>query len=185
MVLRLLAPDGQVVGEQMRTKEVPSGAVALCIEDLGLELPVGLLSGRYELQLTVFGGDQEVTAVVALEVAGAPSLLRRLVSRGIDLLALDGGASLLPLADLDRQDADARLIAALEREIAENADAAEEALPAVGRGRFAGLGGAELFSSAGEEEVQAFLSFLLEGETADASFTFADAYAQWALDGAP
>jgi tetratricopeptide (TPR) repeat protein len=185
VVLRLLAPDGQVVGEQMRTKEVPSGAVALRIEDLGLELPVGLLSGRYELQLTVFGGDQEVTAVVALEVAGAPSLLRRLVSRGIDLLALDGGASLLPLADLDRQDADARLIAALERELAENADAAEEALPAVGRGRFAGLGGAELFSSAGEEEVQAFLSFLLEGETADASFTFADAYAQWALDGAP
>jgi hypothetical protein len=54
----------------------------------------------------------------------------------------------------------------------------------VRRGRFAGQSGEVLFGESKAEDIRDFLTFLLEaGAGTDASF--ADLYANWALDGAP
>lgn len=162
---------------------IPDEAVALQVENVGLELPRDLPPGAYTLQVRVDADeDREATLQLGLEVAGEPTLLRGLLGRDIAMRSLSG--SPLYTEGLLGQ-GDEALLARLVAELRASADAADETLPEVETGRFEGLGGGALFSESSEADVRDFLTFLLAGGSQDASFVFADAYAQWALDGAP
>lgn len=170
-----------------QTVSIPRGAVAFVIGDIALDLPTTLAPGSYRLSLSVSGlAEQLVSATVPLEVTGSPSLLRRLVSRGIVLRTLDTDAAIYTAADLARSEPDLRLVEALLQELRLTAEVAQEALPEATVGRFAGKQGGALFQGSTADDVRDFLNFVLaQAGLANSSFTFVDLYAQWALDGAP
>lgn len=183
VTLTLLTEGGEEVAAGGDDVVVPSGAVGYVIDSLFLDLPVDLAPGGYELRVEVSaldGSRAEGSATVA--VAGEPVALRRLLSRGVVMTALDSGAPLYDASMLARPDA---LTDALLAELAAAAGAADDALPRVTTGRFAGKSGAELFGGSTAADVDAYLAYLLAGGTADYRFVFVDAYAAWALDGAP
>ena len=70
-------------------------------------------------------------------------------------------------------------------ELSASATAAEEALPEITSGRFDGLSGGELFTTSTAADIADFLEYVLGSDSRDVRFAFVDAYAQWAIDGAP
>lgn len=184
---RLLSDADGLAAELSRRVTIPQGAVAYVISDLVLDLPETLAPGSYRLSLSVSGEADQLTGItVPLEVAGSPSLLRQLVSRGIVLRTLETNAPIYSAADVARSQPDLRLVESLLQELRLTAEAAQEALPEVTVGRFAGKQGGALFRDSSAEDVRDFLAFLLaQPGLANSSFTFVDIYAQWALDGAP
>ncbi|MDZ7801355.1 MAG: tetratricopeptide repeat protein [Trueperaceae bacterium] len=163
--------------------EIPAEAIGYVVEELAFELPDTLEAGTYTAEVRVRGdGEQRATARVALPVEGQPVTLRRLIGRGVVLTSLDAGRSLFGASDLGREEA---VVATLVDALRQAADAAEEALPAVEEGRFAGLSGRALFEQSDEGDVRAFLDYLVREEVRDVRLTFVDAYAEWAIAGAP
>ncbi len=163
--------------------EVPSGAIGYVIDELLLDLPADLPAGGYRLTVRIDGDDdQAARATTELEVAGTPDPIRALVGRDVVLTSLETGRALFAPADADRPGA---VVSSLIQELRDAAEAAEEALPTIESGRFAGLSGSALFETSGEGEVRDFLAFLAADGVHDARLTFVDAYAQWAVDGAP
>ncbi|HZJ10732.1 MAG TPA: hypothetical protein VFD39_13615, partial [Trueperaceae bacterium] len=47
------------------------------------------------------------------------------------------------------------------------------------------VGGGELFTTSTARDVIDFIEYMLASDSRNARFVFVDAYAQWALDGAP
>ncbi|MDZ7704976.1 MAG: tetratricopeptide repeat protein [Trueperaceae bacterium] len=179
-------------GDAIRTLteevNIPSDAVALTIDGVGIDLPNDLAAGSYVLDVRVSADeDREATQRYTFEVAGEPSLLRQLVSRDISLRDLETGAPLYRPRDvLEESVDDAALVDTLLGELRNNVDTAAEVLPTIDEGRFEGLGGGELFAQSDAEDIRDFLDYILgQGETSNATFSFVDAYAQWAVDGAP
>jgi len=176
-------PDGDVVAQNEVTVDVPADAIGYVIEEARLELPTDLGPGTYRVTVTVRGdGDTRASVVREAEVAGEPEPLRRLIGRNVVLTSLASGRPLYGAADADREDA---VVSRLVDELRSAATAAEETLPTVESGRFAGLTGAELFERSDVSDVRDFLSFLAGEGTTDVRATFVDVYAQWALQGAP
>jgi tetratricopeptide (TPR) repeat protein len=174
---------GEALVERELPVEVPADAIGYVIEEVGFELPEALDPGDYRVVVEVRGAeDQAASAERTLSVAGDPQALRRLIGRGVVLTSLSAGRPLFGPADAARTDA---VVAALIDELRGAASAAEETLPTIESGRFAGLSGGVLFETSDESDVRDFLSFLVEDGLAEARLTFVDAYAQWALDGAP
>jgi tetratricopeptide (TPR) repeat protein len=166
-----------------REVEVPQGAIGFVVDDIELRLPAHLAAGAYRLDVSVDAGDGRSTAgSVMFEVQGEPQLLRQLLGRNLLMQALDTGVRLYGPDDLPRPEL---LTSVLLDELHSSADAAEEALPAVEAGRFGGMTGGELFRSSTAEDVTDFLEYLLASGAHDTSFIFAEAYAQWAIEGAP
>ena len=120
-----------------------------------------------------------------LEVEGEALFVRQLVSQGVLLRSFLSNTSLYDERNLalSNEQLTQRLLA----ELSENAGAAEEALPEVVTGRFEGLSGAALFSQSNAQDIRDFLTFLLAQPSGAGEFrvNFVDAYAQWALEGAP
>ncbi|MBX3141990.1 MAG: tetratricopeptide repeat protein [Trueperaceae bacterium] len=169
--------------EATADSHVPAGAVGYVIDTVGLELPLDLAAGTYELVVTVEGMDGEsVSARSSVEVTGSPVDLRRLLGRGVVMTALETSLPLYSAKDLATPD---RLVDVLVGELRAGAAAAEQALPAIEGGRFAGLSGGALFSESSADDVRDYLAYLLASDLTDYRFTFVDGYAQWALDGAP
>ena len=175
---------GDAVVIQERTLNVPPSAIGFVVEDIGINLPSDLAAGEYTLNLNA-SASEERSAEAALDfsVAGEPRLLRQLVSRDITMLGLVANTPLYSEDDLERPDT--VLIGTLVEELRSSAEDADAALPTVETGRFEGFGGGELFRESTVEDVRDFITFLLEQETSEATFSFVDAYAQWALEGAP
>ena len=173
--------DNLTLSQQL---SLPRDAVAVQIDDVGLDLPTTLAPGGYTLDVVVTAdGNRRATLSLPFELTGEPSFLRGLLSRDIVLRNLDN----LPLyarRDLNVPDADAELVSALVTALRDNADAAEEVLPTPSTGRFTGMGGGEIFNMSTETDVRDFLTYLLASTTGSANLTFVDAYAQWALDDA-
>ncbi|MBS3966794.1 MAG: hypothetical protein KGZ60_12305 [Truepera sp.] len=186
-VMVTLSLQGADLAALSQTVSIPRGAVAFVIGDIALDLPATLAPGRYRLSLSVSGlAEQFASATVPLEVTGSPSLLRRLLSRGIVLRTLAAEVAIYTAADLARSEPDLRLVEALLQELRLTAAVAQEALPEVTVGRFAGKQGGALFRDSTADDVRDFLNFVLaQAGLANSSFTFVDLYAQWALDGAP
>jgi len=182
--LELQTPSGEVVTRRARRPEVPPAAVALAFDDLPLELPEDLAPGRYRLVLTARAGERRASVSLPIRVQGAPSLLRRLVGRGIVLRDLATGRPLYSPQEAGHAGADQRLIQTLLDELARSASAAG-AVPEPARGRFTGRSGEVLFTEATPRDVRAFLEFLLAQEITDEAFTFAEVYARWAVEGGP
>jgi len=179
----LLAGD-EVVSSASRSVDIPRNAIGYIVNSIGVDLPTDVAAGSYQLQVTAQASEDRVAkATLEVEVAGQPELVRQLVGRDIRMVDLASGSPLYSEADLSRSDD--VLVAELVAELRNSASAAEEALPEVASGRFEGFSGGDLFRESSEEDVQDFLSYLLSQGTGDATFGFVDAYAQWALDGAP
>ncbi len=183
VTVALVEADGTVVDTSEADIEVPTGAIGFVIDDASVALPEGLSPGTYRLDVTVAAdAGRASTETILLAVDGRPELLRQLLGRNIVMQALDAGRSLYDERDLSRPGV---LADRLVGELQGAANAAEEALPVVEGGRFEGLSGGELFLQSGVGEIEDFLHFLLAQGTSDITFTFVDAYAQWALDGGP
>ena len=173
-----------VVAEQSRDIDVPTNAIGYVVDSLGLDLPVDLAAGTYTVTLSATASeDRSAAAEVVFEVSGQPDLLRRLLGQNITMLALESETALYTRGDLN--EGDDVLLATLLAELRANADAADAALPELDTGRFAGFGGGELFLGSTTQDVRDFLNYFLAQGGGDATFSFVDAYAQWALSGAP
>ncbi|HET8985732.1 MAG TPA: tetratricopeptide repeat protein, partial [Trueperaceae bacterium] len=176
------ADDAEALVEVQSTVAIPAGAVGFVVNVVELPLPLDLAAGDYAVTVEVRGDEQrQVSGRADITVAGGPDLLRRLVGRSLVMTAFESGRPLYSSADLGGQ----RFIAALVQELQGTADLAEQALPTVEAGRFAGLTGGQVFRDSSEQDVQDFLAYVLASEARDSQFSFVDAYAQWALDGAP
>ena len=176
------ADEGEALVELESTVDIPAGAVGFVVNVVELALPLDLVDGEYVVTVDVRGDEaQQVRAHAELTVAGGPELLRRLVGRSLVMTAFESGRPLYSSADLGGE----RLMATLVQELQGTADLAEQALPTVQTGRFEGLTGGQVFRDSSEQDVQDFLTYVLASEARDSQFSFVDAYAQWALDGAP
>lgn len=181
--LALLDPDGASVASAERQVAVPADAVGFVIDDLPLDLPLDLAAGTYSLRVSADASeDRHADAQTVVEVRGAPEPLRRLIGRGIVMRSLVADAPLYRADDLGsgRQLADILL-----PELRASGAAADQALPEIVTGRFAGMTGAEVFGGSSAADIDDFVTYLLATDTTDTSFTFVDAYAQWVIDGAP
>lgn len=181
--LALLDADGASVASAERQVAVPADAVGFVIDDLPLDLPLDLAAGSYSLRVSADASeDRHADAQTVVEVRGAPEPLRRLIGRGIVMRSLAADAPLYRAEDLGsgRQLADILL-----PELRASGAAADQALPEIVTGRFAGMTGAEVFGGSSAADIDDFVTYLLATDTRDTSFTFVDAYAQWVIDGAP
>jgi tetratricopeptide (TPR) repeat protein len=179
----LVGADGARVAEAEAEVEVPQGAIGFVIDDVPLPLPPTLAAGSYRIELSVLANEgRAAIADAEVTIEGAPELLRQLLGRNVVLQELESGLPLVDERDLVRPEV---LTQALLAELARTADAAEGALPVIESGRFEGQGGGQLFRESIASDIEDFVTFLLRQGTAEASFTFVDAYAQWALEGAP
>lgn len=173
-----------VLSEQSRDLDIPTNAIGYVVDSLGVDLPTDLTAGSYTLELRASASeDRSAVAEVPFEVSGQPEFLRRLLGQNITMLALETGTALYSRGDLDNGD-DA-LVESLLAELRSSADAADEALPEIDTGRFEGSSGGRLFRESSAADVRDFLNYLLAQGGGDATFSFVDAYAQWALSGAP
>ena len=188
LTLRLVDEQGAEV-ENASLEEsfaIPGDAVALQVDDIGFSLPPELAPGRYGLEVTLNASrERQASTTLPLEIEGEALFVRQLVSQGILLRSFSSNT---PLYDernlaLSNEQLAQRLLA----ELSENAEAAEEALPEVTTGRFEGLSGVALFNQSSAQDIRDFLTFLLAQPNGEGEFrvNFVDAYAQWALEGAP
>lgn len=187
--LELLNEDGTPIENAALSQQIriPPNVVAITLDNVGLDLPKELPAGTYSLVVTITAGaDRKDTLALPVEVVGEALLLRQLISRNIGLYAVESGANLYADIDPEAENADDVLVDRLVSELRATDESAEEVLPEITQGRFAGQSGGELFRNSTAEDVRDFLTFLLgEGAASEVDFAFADAYAQWALDGAP
>lgn len=163
--------------------DLPSGAVAYVIDDLELRLPDDLAAGDYLVRFAAEANEeQRVVGQTTIAVAGESHPLRGLLGRGLMMTALESGNPLYSARTLQEPDA---LFDALLAEVIAAADAAEQALPRIELGPFAGLSGGEAFRAVERADVERFLAHLLASDARGTRFVFVDAFAQWLLDGAP
>jgi tetratricopeptide (TPR) repeat protein len=183
VVLRLRRGD-ETLSEQQAEIDLPRNAIGYLVDTLGIDIPMTAEDGSYSLDIRVSATEERsASATLEFDVAGAPLYTRQLISRNVVMRALDTDVPLYANRDVTRSDN--ALLESLLQELRVTAQAAEEALPEITSGRFAGLSGGELFMTSSRDDVEDFLDFLLASGTRDANFSFVDAYAQWALDGAP
>ena len=182
ITLTLADKAGSVVRKSSTTEQaLPPNTVALEIADAALLLPPTLAPGRYRLEVSAQARGRVARTTVPVRVSGRPpSLVRQLIGRGVTLRSLSSGQVLYADTSLS----DAALLGVLRRELARAETEAAQTLPPASSGRFAGQGGAALFSSSSEQDVRDFLSFILQ-QGANADGPFAELYARWALAGAP
>lgn len=175
---RLLEPLSQ-------EQDIPRDAVAINIAGIGVTLPDDLDAGDYSLNVAILASeDRRTEQSFTFSVGDAPSFVRRFVSRNIIMRSLETGAPFYDEGMLTLSNE--ALVADLVTELRQTAEVAAEALPTVELGRFAGFDGERLFAESTSEDVSDFLRYLLaSSSTNNADFNFVEAYAQWALDGAP
>ncbi len=186
LIYRLVDTQGTVDGATYEESfPVPGNAVALQIDDIGFTLPTSLEPGSYELEVILSASrERRASATLPLEVTGEPSLARQLISRGVTLRGLASNRPLYNEQNLAL--GNDVLTQRLLGELRDNAEAAQDALPEITTGRFEGLSGDALFNESDAQDIRDFLAFLLEQQgDEDLSVSFVDAYAQWALEGAP
>ncbi len=174
--------DGVVLASAERDVDVPMGAIGFVVEVARLELPDPLMAGRYTLVVRATGDGLEAEAVRGLDVDGTAEIVRRLVGRDVTLLALETEQALFAPRDVAQSGV---VLARLLAELQVAAPIAEDVLPSIDTGRFAGSSGGEAFAASDEADVVDFLRFVLAEGAADTSFTFVDGYAEWLLQGAP
>lgn len=174
---------GQDVAEVEGRVEVPTGAIGYVVEEIAIELPTDLAAGPYAVTVEASAsGDLRASVERSIDVQGQLEPLRQLVGRGVELVALSNGRPLFDARDVLRGEP---VLPALIAELRATASAAAESLPVAETGRFAGLDGGVLFETSDERDVTDFLAYLAAEGVERAQLTFVDAYAQWALDGAP
>ncbi len=177
--LSLVNAAGELIAEQSQIIDIPTGVIGYVIDSLNIDIPQAP-AGTYTLEFSVFASDdREASQILVLDLEGEASLTRQLISRAIIMEDLETSTALYSESDLNAPDDE--LIQALLNELQLTASIAEEALPVIESGRFEGLGGEELFLNSTAQDILDFLRQFLESDAGDARFSFAEAYAQWAL----
>jgi len=178
----LVDADGVRLVSVERRVDVPSGAIGFVVEVVRLELPDPLDAGSYRIEVAAAGDGLSAQASRQVDVSGASQVVRALIGRDVTLLALETEQALYSPRDVQQSDV---VVARLVAELRAAAPIAEEVLPTIASGRFAGRSGGDAFAESSEEDVIDFLRFVLSDGSADSSFTFVDGYAEWVLQGAP
>lgn len=179
----LVDDDGREVYGVERSVEIPAGAIGYVVDELEVWLPEDLEAGAYTMRVEVSASEgRSADGSVMFEVRGEPQLIRQLLGRNLLMQGLQTGMRLYGPEDLNRP---TELPSLLLGELEVSAGAAEQALPEVDQGRFSGMSGGEVFRNSTADDVSDFLQYLLASGASDTTFIFAEAYAQWALEGAP
>ncbi|MFA5550689.1 MAG: tetratricopeptide repeat protein [Trueperaceae bacterium] len=187
VTLALLPADAEAGAEPLASAsaavEVPPGAVGYVVDFVWLPLPTDLAAGTYRLEVNaVSGAELAVEAFTTFRVAGAVEPLRQLFGRNVVMTGLEIDTPLYGRDDLAAAD---RVVGRMLQELRDAAPAAEAALPTVSGGRYDGMTGSQVFLGASAGDISEFLAYVVASDTNNARFTFVDAFAQWALDGAP
>jgi Tfp pilus assembly protein PilF len=178
-----LTSDGNVLAEQEDELSIPQGAIGFLVSSLSIDLPSDLAEGDYTLELSAVASEDRVaTSQVDISVAGTEEVFRQLIARNIYMLNVEE-SSLYSAEDLNL--GDEALISLLLAELEGTAELAEEALPTIEIGRFGGMTGGQVFTESTAQDIRDFLTYILTQGTSDSTFGFADAYAQWAIEGGP
>ena len=183
VTLTIVGPGGEPVASAQATISIPTGAIGYVVDDLRLEVPVDAQPGDYRMEIEATAQNGRMASIsIPFEVAGESVAMRWLLGRGIEMRSLGSGTALYAVEDLPRAP---RLADLLLGELQASAESAASAIPEVEAGRFEGLDGGEVFRQSTIEDVQAFLAWLRSEGTVDVAFPFVEAYAQWAVEGAP
>ena len=182
IVFSLHGAAGELAVEEHEVT-LPPQTVGFVIDGLIYRIPADLQPGDYDLRVTVLASeDRQVSSDVALTVAARQDPLRALFGYGMTLQSIGSGGPLFDRSDLGHWPAS---LAMLQNELTLARDAADEVLPSVETGRFAGLSGGAAFEATTEADLLDFLAFIAHPDLQGSSFVFVDTYAQWLLDGAP
>lgn len=178
--ISLTSEATDVLAETTSEVVVPTGAVGFVIDTLSLDIPPDLERGGYLLKVQVTARDgSSAAAEAAVDVEGEAAAVRQLLSRNVVMTALESGMPLYGNKDLARPDA---ILDALVAELRAGASAAEEALPVIAEGRFAGATGGEMFNASTAADVADYLAYVLASGVSDYRFVFVDGYAAWAME---
>ncbi len=159
---------------------IPENAIGYVIEDHAILISNDAVAGNYELKITISTDDgRKAVSVSSFEIADGSKLLRQLISRDIVMFDVED----MPFyTTKDLYKSDEVLLEMLVREIHDLANLADEVVPAIETGRYAGKTGSELFSGVTTADVNDFLVNLLTTDANQSEFLFVDAFLQWALD---
>lgn len=172
--------DVHVQEHQVR---LPPDTVGFVIDGLVFELPADVPLGELSFEVRVSASeDRSVSVAVPVSVGSFEDPLRPLIGWRVNMDSLITGTSLYGRNDLGRWD---EVLAAFYEELEFTQEAAEDVMPLVDSGRFAGMDGGEVFRATTESDLLDFILWIARADTQGARFAFAEAYAQWALDGAP
>lgn len=162
---------------------LPPQTVGFVIDGLLYGLPADLMPGDYDLRVTVLASeDRQVSSEVPISVSERTDPLRALFGYGVVLQSIETGGPLFDRQDLGNWP---QSLAVLQHELELARTAADEVLPSVETGRFAGLSAGAAFDATTEADLQDFLDYIAHPDLQGSSFVFVDTYAQWLLDGAP
>lgn len=174
-------------GEQLESAghelTLPPQTVGFVIDGLSFRLPADLAPGDYDLTVTIRASeDRQVSESASLSVAELSDPLRAVYGYGIILQSIETGGALFDRQDLGNWSSSASV---LQNELLIAHDAAEEILPRIDNGRFAGLSGGAAFEATTDDDLADFLRYIAHPDLDGASFVFVDTYAQWIIDGSP
>ncbi len=188
--LELQDQAGNSLLRDVHELNLPPNTVGFVVDGLTVSLPTDLEPGSYLLTLTLTA-DEDRSVSSSLELGILPveagwvhgfDPVRRLLGLSVTMTGLQSGRPLYSREDLGRPDV---VLARMEAELALAAGAAEEVMPPITEGRFSGMTGGEAFAAATRQDIADFLAFAASVNNAGATWNFAEAFAQWALDGAP
>ncbi len=175
--------EAEPVAATSEAIEPPAGAVGFVVDHLNLPLPADLAEGDYRVLVEARAGDElSASGETTLTVAGNADPVRQLFGRNVIMTGLEVESPLYGRADIGNTDA---VIDRMLGELRTAAPVAQQALPTVEEGRFAGMDGEELFTVSTAEDVREFLAYVASTGAQNTRFTFVDGFAQWAIDGAP
>lgn len=182
IVLSLHGAEGELAASEHEVV-LPPQTVGFVIDGLIFVLPADLAPGDYDLRVTVLASeDRQVSSEVPVTVGEQTDPLRALFGYGIILQSIESGGPLFDSRDLGNWP---ESLAVLQHELALARGAADEVLPSIETGRFAGLSGGAAFDATTEADLMDFLAYIAHPDLQGSSFVFVDTYAQWLLDGAP
>lgn len=183
VTIELNDEDGSSVVSRSSDVTLPPDTVGFVIDGFTLELPAELAAGAYLVSVTVTASeDRQVTSVLPVTVHAHNDPLRQVFGYGITLQSVETGGPLFDRSYLGRWP---QTLAVLQNELNLAEAAADEVLPLISSGRFAGLSGGAAFSASTEADLRDFISYIAHPDLQGSSFVFVDTYAQWVLEGAP
>ncbi len=175
-----IASGAKIVAINIYDYSVPKNAIGYVIEDKSVLIPNDLVAGKYTLRIDISSDDgRKASSITDFEIVDNSKLLRQLISRDIIMFDVED----MPFYTAkDLYKSDEVLLELLVTEIHNLADLADEVVPAIETGRYAGKTGSELFSGLSTVDVNDFLVNLLATDANQSEFLFVDAFLQWALD---
>lgn len=166
--------------------DIPANVVDYRINSIPIDIPHDITAGDYILELHATSNDgRSSQASLELTISEAGSLVRQLLARGILLRNLETWKPYYRLEHLYDPTIDAHIVPQMLQELRDTAQIADENLPTISLGKFAGMSGSQVFAQSSSDDVLDFLHFAAISTGEGIDIAFVEAYAQWVLEGAP